>query len=156
MQAIKYICLGIILGISLTWGWTSCSARKADPVPVVSALAGVSQQQAPFAVIYDFYQALEESRTDQLAVLVTPKFLTQLKENQGALQCFERLEEDPSLRFAFFLITEQELDLQSGQARVKGTAEWVSATKGAFSIPQTITIINLHGKWKINSIEETV
>jgi hypothetical protein len=152
MHVLKYICLGVVLGIGLTWGWSSCSARNNKVVPSTPALADISQQQAPFEIIYKFYHALDENKTEQLAELVTPEFLAQLNGQQEAYKYFKLQDEDPSLRFAFFLITEKELDLNAGQARVKGSAEWVSTSRGAFSVPQTVTLINYQGEWKMSSI----
>lgn len=157
MQVFKYICLGIILGIGLSWGWSSYTTHKAETIqPSIPAVASVSRQQTPFAVIYNFYQALGEGREDQIALLVTPDFLSSLNSNHHLYKWHLRRQEDPSLRFVFFLINEQEIDFNAGTARVKGSAEWVSASKGALSVPQTIIILNQQGKWKIKSIEEKV
>ncbi|KYH30908.1 hypothetical protein [Neomoorella mulderi] len=153
MRPCKYFAWGLILGIGLTWGWFSFSEKnKAEPA--LPALAPASQQQAPFAVIYNFYQALATGREDQLSLLVTPELLITLQKNQFLQKWQQRRQQDPSLRFVFFLIKEQEVDLKTGTARARGNAEWVSARQGTLSVPQTIIILNDQGKWKIKDIKE--
>ncbi|WP_406678550.1 hypothetical protein [Moorella sp. ACPs] len=154
MRGFKYFVLGLILGIGLTLGWFSFSEKNKTSEPALPALAATSQQQAPFAVIYSFYQALATGREDLLSTLVTREFGAALKSTSLLQRWQQRRQQDPSLRFVFFLIKEQEVDLKTGTARVRGSAEWVSSRQGTLSVPQTIIILNEQGTWKIQDIRE--
>ncbi|MDN5344912.1 MAG: hypothetical protein PWQ18_1025 [Clostridia bacterium] len=156
MRAFKYFCLGLILGAGLTWGWYSLYLGKNKAaVPALPALAPTpGQQQAPFAIIFDFYQALSAGREEQAAALVTPDWQPNLTKSSLWQKWQQRRQEDPSLRFVFFLLKEQGLDPRAGTAWARGSAEWVSSRAGNLSLPQTVTLVNLKGQWKIKNITE--
>ncbi|WP_258360527.1 hypothetical protein [Moorella sulfitireducens (nom. illeg.)] len=153
MKGFKFFSLGLILGIGLTWAWFSFSEKKEISPPAFPVLAAPGQQP-PYAVIYDFYQALAAGRQEQVAALVTREFKAALKYNSLLQKWQQSRQQDPTLRFVFFLITEQDFDLKAGTARVRGSAEWVSSRQGTLSVPQTIFILNEEGAWKIQDINE--
>lgn len=155
MRAFKYFALGLILGIGLTWTGFSLNGRNKIPDFVLPALSpATSGHSVPFAVIYDFYQSLMEGEEERLASLVTPQCWATLKNGPFLRTWQQRRQQDPSLRFVFFLIREQEIDPQRGSARARGSAELVSASKGNLSLPQTITLLKHQGQWKITAIKE--
>ncbi len=153
MRTVKYFALGLILGVGLTWSWFACNTKTQGGEPALPA-AATAREQAPFEVIYNFYQALSEGKEDQIAELVTPEFWNTMK-NAGLLQTWQqRRQQDPSLRFVIFLLKEQEADLKAGTARARGSAEWVSAREGKLSVPQTVTLLKARGIWRIKDIKE--
>ncbi|MDN5327035.1 MAG: hypothetical protein PWP41_1731 [Moorella sp. (in: firmicutes)] len=154
MRACKYFSLGLFLGIGLTWGWFALFPGDRVMESALPATAGVQEQAQPFAVIYNFYQALGEGREETCRSLVVPEFQAALA-GRPFIQQLQRLrQQDPSLKFVFFLINEQEVDLKAGTAWARGSAEWVSTSKGTFSIRQKIFLLNQQGQWKIQAIEE--
>lgn len=154
MRACKYFGLGLILGISLTLGWYALFPGARAIESALPATAGIQEQAQPFAIIYKFYQALEEGREEAYLSLVVPEFQATLANRPFIQQLQSLRQQDPSLRFAFFLINEQGVDQKAGTAWARGSAEWVSNSRGAFSIHQKIFLLNQHGQWKIEAIEE--
>ncbi|OIQ57034.1 hypothetical protein MOTE_22750 [Moorella thermoacetica] len=154
MRAWKYFSLGLFLGISMTWGWFALFPGDRIIESAMPATAGVQEQAQPFAVIYNFYQALGEGREETYRSLVVPEFQAVLAGRPFIQQLQKLRQQDPSLRFVFFLINEQGVDLKAGTAWALGSAEWVSTSKGTFSIHQKILLLNQQGQWKIKAIEE--
>ncbi|BCV21239.1 hypothetical protein [Moorella sp. Hama-1] len=154
MRAWKYFAAGLILGIGLTWGWFTLFPGDRGSEPALPATAAARQQAQPFAVIYDFYRALDEGREEACRSLVSPELQAALNSKPFIQQLQSLRQQDPSLRFVFFLIKEQAVDLQAGTAWARGNAEWVAQNRGTISLPQKILLLNQQGRWKIQAIEE--
>ncbi|PRR75547.1 hypothetical protein MHOCP_12100 [Moorella humiferrea] len=154
MRSIKYFLGGVILGIGLTSWWFLFNEKWINSPPAQTALTVSNERQEPFAVIYTFYRALAAGKEEELAAVVTADFNVSEKYNFLLKEWRQRRQQDPTLQFVFFLIKEQEIDWKKGIAHVKGYVELVSSRKEVISIPQTITILNEKGIWKIHDIQK--
>lgn len=155
MRLIKYLLFGIIIGFILAWSWLSFTLKNDLPAQTsIPAVSTTASHQDAFNVIYKFYQALEKEEEQALSVYLTQEFLSELKDNTSVKKLLLKKQKDPSLRFAFFIIKDQRVDLNSNTIWVKGTAEWISPKEGSISFPQNITLSLSDGLWKIKSIKE--
>lgn len=152
MQSLKLIVTGVILGAAVTWGAFYYSLNHNSPA--VPVMGSVQNLQSPLTVIYDFYLALDKGSENELLQLLTPGFASEINQNSIINSIKKRKQEDPSLQFLFFLVTEEYLDPSGNRVRVQGRSEWKSAASNPISIPQVVTLMYQHAQWQIESIDK--
>lgn len=154
MRTFKSFFLGIIVGAGLVWIIFTFTGNNPTPQQNIPALATINSQNNPFEVIYNFYQAIEKEDINELQPLVTSDFLYTLANNKQLQKIYKLRNNDPSLKFSFFLINEQQVDFSKGTALARGSAKWVSSKEATFSFSQEILIKKDNGQWKIENIKK--
>lgn len=61
--------------------------------------------------------------------------------------------EDPTVNFVMFLVSDQKVDLEDGQAWIRGKVDWVSTRQKMNDEHETIFFVREPDGWKINSIQ---
>jgi len=113
--------------------------------------------QAPFNLVYHFYESIEKNDWDKVKSFVTPVWWGEM-HRLGYKQKWQKMvQDDPSIRFVMFLVAGQKIDIDNNFAWVMGKVDWVSSRQIMDDENETVFFIkDKNNEWKISSIRMNI
>ncbi|HHT63771.1 MAG: hypothetical protein ACOX4H_00490 [Bacillota bacterium] len=151
-RLISFYLLISILGLFTWWFSTEDFSKNVPSLTVAEQDIMKENYQAPFNMVFHFYQAVENNDWEKIRTLVTPVWWGEMHRS-GYKQKWEiMIEDDPSINFVMFLVAGQNIDMEKGYAWIMGKADWTSAQRKMDDENVTIFLVKQDQEWKISSI----
>jgi len=149
MRLYRYICTFLII---CSLGYFVFVEQKNSATTTVNAGSIDEDYQAPFNLVYHFYQAIEKNDWKKVKTLVTPTWWAEMHRSGYRQEWESQLKSDPTINFVMFLVTDQRIDFDNNWAWVMGKVDWASARKKMDDNSETVFFIRDKNAWKISSI----
>lgn len=155
-RIISFFLLVSFLGL-FSWQFFQLELEKQELTPVSVDPNRINESyQAPFNLVYHFYEAIEKNNWDQVESLVTSVWWGEMHRSGYKQKWQKMIQDDSSIRFMMFLVAGQKIDIDNNFAWVMGKVDWVSSRQIMDDENETVFFIKENNEWKISSIRMNI